>query len=64
MSADSTQHALNKAIYNPLLQQTKKTDLEQTISGFPSSKRPAPNQITIAMDKFENKLIKRRIFKP
>ena len=63
MATTSTETALNKAIHNPLLQQTKKTDLEQTISSSSSSKAPDANQVPIAMDKFENRLIKRRKFK-
>ena len=55
MATTSTETALNKAIHNPLLQ--------QTISSSSSSKAPDANQVTIAMDKFENRLIKRRKFK-
>ncbi len=60
---NTTENALNRAINNPLIQQTKKTDLEQTISAFSSSKTPDVNQVTIAMDKFENRLIKKRKYK-
>ena len=55
---------LTKAMYNPLAQATKKADLKKTIASEQSgsSKKHDPNQISIASDKFENRLIKKRRF--
>jgi hypothetical protein len=61
----SKETELSKAMNNPLVQATKKADLEQTITSQQSSKskRNAPNQISIQLDKFESRLIKKRKFK-
>jgi hypothetical protein len=61
----SKETELSKAMYNPLTQATKKSDLKKTIATQPSSesKRHDPNQVSIPLDKFENKLIKNRKFK-
>jgi hypothetical protein len=55
---------LSQAMHNPLAQATKKSDLKKTISAQHSSesKKFDPNQISIQLDKFENRLIKRRKF--
>ena len=56
----TTEVALTNAINHPLTKQKKNTDLQATIGAFSSSKAPDIDQITIAMDKFENKWIKKR----
>ncbi|MDD2537591.1 MAG: hypothetical protein PHU61_03835 [Candidatus Absconditabacteria bacterium] len=55
---------LSKAMHNPLAKATKNADLKKTIASEQSSasKRNDPNQISIQLDKFENRLIKRRRF--
>ncbi|MDR2541169.1 MAG: hypothetical protein LBD11_05385 [Candidatus Peribacteria bacterium] len=52
-------------MHNPLAQATKKADLKETIDAEQSSasKKNDPNQISIQLDKFENRLIKKRKFK-
>lgn len=60
MSENNTENQLTKVINNPLEKEKKNTDLSLTIWGFSSSKTPDINQITMAMDKYENRLIKRR----
>jgi hypothetical protein len=64
-SVPSKETELSKAMHNPLAQATKKTDLGKTIASQQSSlsKRFDPNQISIQLDKFENRLIKKRRFK-
>lgn len=60
----SKENELSKAMYNPLEKVTKKADLKKTFSSEQvwSSKKNAPNQISIPLDKFENRLIKKRRF--
>jgi hypothetical protein len=64
-SVPSKETELTKAMQNPLAQATKKPDLQKTIALQPSSasRKNDPNQISIPLDKFENRLIKRRRFK-
>ena len=61
----SKENELSKAMYNPLEKATKKSDITKTIASQPSSesKKHDPNQISIQLDKFENRLIKKRKFK-
>lgn len=61
----SKETELSKAMHNPLAQATKKSDLKKTIATqqFSESKRFDANQISIQLDKFENRLIKKRKFK-
>jgi hypothetical protein len=61
----SKENELSKAMHNPLAQATKKADLKETIDAEQSSasKKNDPNQISIQLDKFENRLIKKRKFK-
>jgi hypothetical protein len=61
----SKETELSKAMYNPLAQATKKADLKKTMASqqSSSSKRFDANQISIQLDKFENRLIKKRKFK-
>ena len=60
----SKENELSKAMYNPLEKATKNADLEKTIASHQSSesKKCDPNQISISLDKFENRLIKKRKF--
>lgn len=60
----SKENELSKAMHNPLEKATKNADLEKTIAAQQSSrsKRNDPNQISIPLDKFENRLIKKRRF--
>ena len=60
----SKENELSKAMYNPLAQATKNADLKKTIASQQSStsKRFDANQISIQLDKFENRLIKKRKF--
>jgi hypothetical protein len=64
-SVPTKETELSKAMYNPLAQATKKADLKNTIASqqSSSSKRFDPNQISIQLDKSENRLIKKRKFK-
>ncbi|MDR0606899.1 MAG: hypothetical protein LBG52_00765 [Candidatus Peribacteria bacterium] len=61
----SKENELSKAMHNPLAQATKKEDLGKAIETeqTSTSKKHAPNQISIQLDKFENRLIKKRKFK-
>ncbi|MDR0282968.1 MAG: hypothetical protein LBI53_06935 [Candidatus Peribacteria bacterium] len=58
------ENELSKAMYNPLEKATKNADLKKTIASHQSSesKKYDPNQISISLDKFENRLIKKRRF--
>ncbi|MDR3168291.1 MAG: hypothetical protein LBU27_00575 [Candidatus Peribacteria bacterium] len=61
----SKETELSKAMHNPLAQATKKADLGNAIKAeqTSTSKKHDPNQISIQLDKFENRLIKKRKFK-
>ena len=61
----SKENELSKAMHNPLAQATKKSDLKKTMVAQHSStsKKSDTNQISIPLDKFENKLRKKRKFK-
>ena len=53
--------ALSKAMKNPLAEATKKSDVANAISEE-KTKKPAPNQISPKLDKFENSLIRKKKF--
>lgn len=57
------QATLTKTLSNPLIEKSKKSDLWETFGHYNSSKTPDKNQITMEMDTFENRLIKRRRIK-
>ena len=63
-SVPSKETELSKAMHNPLAQATKKADLKKTIASQQSStsKKFDANQISIQLDKFENRLMKKRKF--
>lgn len=54
-----TDSALSKAMKNPLVEATKKTDVAGVISDD-VNKKIDPNQISPQLDKFENSLIKKK----
>ena len=53
-----TDSALSKAMKNPLVEATKKSDVANAISDD-KTKNLAPNQISPQLDKFENSLIRK-----
>jgi len=61
----SKEDELSKAMYNPLEKATKKADLKKTIASDQSLEfgKRNPNQISVQLDKFENRLIKKRRFR-
>ena len=56
-----TDSALSKAMKNPLVEATKKSDVANAISDD-KTKNLAPNQISPQLDKFENSLIRKKKF--
>ncbi len=64
MTKDSknTDTALSKAMKNPLVKITKKSDVAGVISDEANTKLD-PNQISPQLDKFENSLIRKKKFK-
>ena len=63
MTKDSkdTDKALSKAMKNPLVEVTKKSEVANAILDD-KSKKIAPNQISPQLDKFENNLIRKKKF--
>ncbi|MDR0369084.1 MAG: hypothetical protein LBH96_00685 [Candidatus Peribacteria bacterium] len=63
-SVPTKENELSKVMHNPLEKAIKNADLEKTITAQQSSrsKKNDPNQISIQLDKFENRLIKKRKF--
>lgn len=57
-----TDSAISKAMQNPLVEVTKKSDVADVISDK-NEKKIAKNQISPQLDKFENLLIKNKKFK-
>ena len=59
------ENELSKAMYNPLEKATKKSDLKKTIASHPvsESEKRDPHLISLQLDRFENRLIKKRKFK-
>ncbi len=56
-----TDSELSKAMKNPLVEATKKSDVANAISDD-KTKNLAPNQISPQLDKFENSLIRKKKF--
>ena len=56
-----TDSALSKAMKNPLVDATKKSDVADVIYDD-SNKKLEPNQISPQLDKFENSLIRKKKF--
>lgn len=56
-----TDTELSKAMKNPLVEVTKKSDVANAISDD-KTKDLAPNQISPQLDKFENSLIRKKKF--
>ena len=56
-----TDSELSKAMKNPLVEASKKSDVANAISDD-KTKNLAPNQISPQLDKFENSLIKKKKF--
>ena len=59
---NNTDTALSKAMKNPLVEVTKKSDVVNVISDD-SKINLNPNQISPQLDKFENSLIRKKKFK-
>ena len=57
--AKKTDSALSKAMENPLVEATKKSDVANAISDN-KNKNIALNQISPQLDKFENSLIRKK----
>ena len=56
-----TDSSLSKAMKNPLIEATKKSDVADAISDD-KTKNLAKNQISPQLDKFENSLIRKKKF--
>jgi len=63
MASDlKTNSAISKAMQNPLIEATKKSDVADVISDE-NKKKLAKNQISQQLDNFENLLIQKKKFK-
>lgn len=58
---NKTDSALSKAMENPLIDATKKSDVVWVIADD-VNKKIVPNQISPQLDKFENSLIQKKKF--
>ncbi len=53
----ATQEKISKSLENPILEAVKKDDLSLVMKNAAQKKVIPPNQISVALDKFENKII-------
>ena len=53
----ATQEKISKSLENPILEAVKKDDLNLVMKNSAQKKVIPPNQISVALDKFENKII-------
>jgi len=53
----ATQEKISKSLENPILEAVKKDDLSLVMKNSAQKKVIPPNQISVALDKFENKII-------
>ncbi len=63
MTSSNLQSDISKTIVHPIDQATKTADLTKTMTAGKRTTNKLPeNQIPIFLDKYENKLIKKRVY--